>query len=211
MGVLYQLSYIGESVGRAAGILNQGDLFFNRRGSPGRDRELTAEGGLGAHNPAEPRTTKPMLATLTRAAPPPQLFLPRRAPRARPILRDARGAPVDPFLRQVAVRVGGRRETTRLLDPDDADYAEEVAALESDGFEPTRLHQARALVGAADFPRLSASFVARGDVFYAFSPRGEPSNCHARWDHIARRFEAVEANRQIPGSFVALTKVEYPG
>ncbi len=151
-----------------------------------------------------------MLATLTRAALPPPLFLPRRAPRVRPIIRDARGAPVDPFLRQVAVRVGGRRETTRLLDPDDADYEEEVAALDAAGFEPTRLHQARALVEAADFPRLSASFVARGDVFYAFSPSGEAANCHPRWDHLARRFESVEALRPTPGTFVAFTKVEYP-
>lgn len=116
---------------------------------------------------------------------------------------------IDPFLRQVSVRAGGRIETTRLIDPDDPEFAAELKALEEEGFEWTCLHQARALIGAADFPKLSASFVARGDVFYGPNSRGEARNCHAKWNHLLGRFEMVDA---LSGdeAYAAMTKVEYP-
>lgn len=145
---------------------------------------------------------------MPRAAAP--LFLPRRAPATRPTFRGRLAERVDPFLREATVRVGGRLETTRLLDPDDPDFAEEVAALADDGFEPTRLHQAKALVEAAEFPRLSASFLAKGDVFYAPDPAGFARNCHAAWDHLLQRFEVAPGGEGSDGRYIAFTKVEYP-
>jgi hypothetical protein len=145
---------------------------------------------------------------MPRAAAP--LFLPRRAPAVRPVFRERLAERVDPFLREVTVRAGGRLETTRLLDPGDLDFADEVAALEAEGYEPTRLHQAKALVDAADFPRLSASFLAKGDAFYAPDPSGFARNCHAAWDHLRCRFEVTPGGEDAEGRYVAFTKVRYP-
>ena len=166
------------------------------------------------------------MSTLTMTAPP-ENFRPTPR-RERPILVNSAkrvnplhdsGPPVFrdgnlvfyPTLLTVQLPVGRRVETTRFLPPDTPNMDEALAALEADGFERTKMHQALAIRNASrEFPCRQISFLVRGETFYAPDKSGVVRNCHAAWDAAAQRFDVYPTHSYLPRFFTAVTKVEYP-
>lgn len=117
-----------------------------------------------------------------------------------------------PTLLTVRLTVGRRVETTRFVPPDTPHIEEALAALEAEGFERTKMHQALAIRNASrEFPCRQVSFLVRGETFYAPDQSGTVRNCHAAWDATKQRFDLYPTHTYLPRFFTAVTKVEYPG
>jgi hypothetical protein len=117
-----------------------------------------------------------------------------------------------PTLLTVRLPVGRRIETTRFIPPDTPNLEEALAALDGEGFERTKMHQALAIRNASrEFPCRQLSFLVRGETFYAPDQSGVVRNCHAAWDATKQRFELYPTHSYLPRFFTAVTKVEYPG
>ena len=163
--------------------------------------------------------------TLTLPAPLPASRIPRRE---RPILVNSaqranalhvEGPPVFkdgelvfyPTLLTVTLPVGRRVETTRFVPPDTPHMDDALAALDEEGFELTKMHQALAIQKASrEFPCRQISFLVRGESFYAPDRNGLVRNCLAAWDATTQRFDLYPSHTYLPRFFVAVTKVEYP-
>lgn len=172
----------------------------------------------------EPRKNKSMSTLVTPPAP-----TIRRVPRReRPVLVNSNlranalhgdGPPTFkdgelvffPTLLTARLQVGRRIETTRFVPPDTPHIDAAIAALDGEGFELTKMHQALAIRAAsAEFPCRQLSFLVRGETFYAPDRNGLVRNCLAAWDSTTQRFDLYPTHSYLPRFFVAVTKVEYP-
>lgn len=116
-----------------------------------------------------------------------------------------------PTLLTVRLPVGRRIETTRFLPPDTPEMERVLDALDEEGFERTKMHQALAIKEASrEFPCRQVSFLVTGETFYAPDRNGTVRNCHAAWDATSQRFDLFPTHGDLSRFLVAVTKVEYP-